>query len=73
MSVRAPLSERPEYGLRLREEFEDRTGEVWPPNVGQVHTTLQKLERVRLAGSDGSAGEGPQKALRITSDREPNE
>jgi DNA-binding PadR family transcriptional regulator len=73
MSVRAPLGERPKYGLRLREEFEDRSGEVWPLNVGQVHTTLQKLERDGFAGSDGSAEEDPQKAFRITSDRERNE
>jgi hypothetical protein len=26
----ALLSEGPKYGLGLREEFEDRTGEVWP-------------------------------------------
>ena len=26
----ALLSEGPQYGLRLREEFEHRTGEVWP-------------------------------------------
>jgi DNA-binding PadR family transcriptional regulator len=41
----ALLSEGPKYGLRLREEFEARTGEVWPLNVGQVYTTLQRLER----------------------------
>ena len=51
----ALLSEEPQYGLRPREEFEDRSGEVWPLNVGQVHTTLQRLERDGLAGSDGSA------------------
>jgi DNA-binding PadR family transcriptional regulator len=49
MSIRhamlALLSEGPKYGLRLREEFETRTGEVWPLNVGQVYTTLQRLER----------------------------
>jgi DNA-binding PadR family transcriptional regulator len=58
MSVRramlALLTEGPEYGLWLCEEFQDRTGEVWPPNAGQVHTTLQRLERHGLAGSDGS-------------------
>ena len=51
----ALLTEGPQYGLRLREEFEDRTGEVWPLNVGQVHTTLQRQERDGLAGPDGSA------------------
>ena len=49
MSIRhallALLSEGPKYGLQLRQEFEAGTGEVWPLNVGQVYTTLQRLER----------------------------
>ena len=56
MSVRhallALLSEGPKYGLQLREEFEAGTGEVWPLNVGQVYTTLQRLERDGLVESD---------------------
>jgi len=63
----ALLSEGPKYGLQLREEFEARTGEVWPLNVGQVYTTLQRLERDGLVESDGSADEGSQKGFRITS------
>jgi DNA-binding PadR family transcriptional regulator len=70
MSVRhallALLSEGPKYGLQLREEFEARTGEVWPLNVGQVYTTLQRLERDGLIESDGDAEEGPQKGFRLT-------
>ncbi len=62
----ALLSEGAKYGLQLREEFEARTGEVWPLNVGQVYTTLQRLERDGLVESDGSADEGPQKSYRIT-------
>ncbi len=69
MSVRhallALLSEGPKYGLQLREEFEARTGEVWPLNVGQVYTTLQRLERDGLVESDGD-DDGPQKAFQIT-------
>jgi DNA-binding PadR family transcriptional regulator len=61
----ALLSEGPKYGLQLRQEFEARTGEVWPLNVGQVYTTLQRLERDGLVESDGS-GDGPQKGYRIT-------
>jgi DNA-binding PadR family transcriptional regulator len=61
----ALLSEGPMYGLRLREEFEARTGEIWPLNVGQVYTTLQRLERDGLVESDGGS-DGPQKAYRIT-------
>ena len=71
MSVRhallALLSEGPKYGLQLREEFEARTGEVWPLNVGQVYTTLQRLERDGLVESDGEGDDGPQKGFRITS------
>ncbi|MDQ2814491.1 MAG: PadR family transcriptional regulator [Actinomycetota bacterium] len=70
MSVRhallALLSEGPKYGLQLREEFEARTGEVWPLNVGQVYTTLQRLERDGLVESDPADQDGPQKGFRIT-------
>jgi DNA-binding PadR family transcriptional regulator len=78
MSVRhallALLSEGPKYGLQLREEFEARTGEVWPLNVGQVYTTLQRLERDGLVAEQDAAGApsapgapgAPQKAYRIT-------
>ena len=72
MSVRhallALLSEGPKYGLQLREEFEARTGEVWPLNVGQVYTTLQRLERDGLVESDDDGDDGPQKGFRITPD-----
>jgi len=78
MSVRhallALLSEGPKYGLQLREEFEARTGEVWPLNVGQVYTTLQRLERDGLVESDDAGPDGrektPQKAFRITAEGE---
>src|SRR5580700_3941921 len=62
----ALLSEGPKYGMQLREEFEARTGEVWPLNVGQVYTTLQRLERDGLVESDGTGEEGPQKGFQIT-------
>jgi DNA-binding PadR family transcriptional regulator len=62
----ALLSEGPKYGLQLRHEFEERTGEVWPLNVGQVYTTLQRLERDGLIESDGDEEVGPQKSFRIT-------
>jgi DNA-binding PadR family transcriptional regulator len=66
----ALLSEGPKYGMRLRDEFEARTGEVWPLNGGQVYTTLQRLERDGLIESDGTGGEGPQKRFRITGEGE---
>ena len=74
MSVRhamlALLSEGPKYGLQLREEFEARTGEVWPLNVGQVYTTLQRLERDGLVESDD---EGPQSPPGGATPRAPRE
>jgi len=70
MSVRhallALLSEGPKYGLQLRQEFESGTGEVWPLNVGQVYTTLQRLERDGLVESEDAGGDGPQKGYRLT-------
>ena len=74
MSVRyamlALLSEGPRYGLQLREEFEARTGEVWPLNVGQVYQTLGRLERDGLVESEGTSDQGPQKGFRITAEGE---
>jgi len=74
MSVRhallALLSEGPKYGLQLRAEFEARTGEVWPLNVGQVYTTLGRLERDGLVESDDAGEDGPQKGFRITAEGE---
>jgi DNA-binding PadR family transcriptional regulator len=59
MSIRhgllALLDRGPRYGFQLRTEFESRTGSTWPLNVGQVYTTLARLERDGLvvpAGED---------------------
>jgi len=60
----ALLSESPKYGQRLESEFEARTGKVWPLNVGQVYTTLQRLERDGLVEADGN-GEGARKQYKI--------
>jgi DNA-binding PadR family transcriptional regulator len=65
----ALLSEGPKYGLQLREEFEARTGDIWPLNVGQVYTTLQRLERDGLVESDDAEDQLPasrEKGYRIT-------
>ena len=75
MSVRhamlALLSEGPKYGTQLRDEFEARTGEVWPLNVGQVYTTLQRLERdglIAAAPDEDVEDDSTQKSYRITGD-----
>ena len=57
-SLLALLQDRPRYGYQLRTEFEDRTGSSWPLNIGQVYTTLDRLERDGLVRNDGGDGEG---------------
>lgn len=68
MSVRhallALLSEGPKFGLLLRQEFEAQTGDVWPLNVGQVYSTLHRLEKDGSVESDEV--DGTQKRFRIT-------
>lgn len=59
MSVRqsllAILDQGPCYGYQLRAEFDRRTGSSWPINVGQIYSTLDRLERdglVRKGATD---------------------
>jgi DNA-binding PadR family transcriptional regulator len=62
----ALLSEQPNYGLKLQQEFESRTGNVWPLNVGQVYSTLRRLERDGLVESKETPDTGLQKDYRLT-------
>lgn len=39
------LSIGPRHGYQLKLDFEAATGEAWPLNIGQVYSTLQRLER----------------------------
>ena len=72
MSIRqgllALLAEQPMYGAQLRSEFEARTGGTWPLNVGQVYTTLNRLERDGLVEAAGGPDEEGRIAYRLTSD-----
>lgn len=54
----ALLEGGPRYGYQLRAEFEERTGSTWPLNVGQVYTTLGRLERDGLVHATGADAEG---------------
>jgi DNA-binding PadR family transcriptional regulator len=57
-SLLAILNQGPCYGYQLRLEFERRTGGMWPLNVGQVYTTLDRLERDGLAVKGSADNEG---------------
>lgn len=62
MSIRqgilALLSEGERYGYQLRQEFEARTGGIWPLNIGQVYTTLSRLQRDGLVVEAGRQDDG---------------
>jgi DNA-binding PadR family transcriptional regulator len=62
MSVRegllALLAEGPRNGHQLKTEFESVTGGVWPLNVGQVYTTLDRLTRDGLVARARANGDG---------------
>jgi DNA-binding PadR family transcriptional regulator len=59
MSVRHSLlvllDAGPMHGYGLKTEFEAATGDVWPLNVGQVYTTLARLERDGLVSTETDA------------------
>lgn len=48
------LAERPAGVGQLRTTFEERTGHIWPVNVGQVYQTVQRLDRDGLVTVTGS-------------------
>jgi DNA-binding PadR family transcriptional regulator len=52
------------HGYGLKTEFEAATGDVWPLNVGQVYTTLGRLERDGLVTTAAEAD--GQKVYEIT-------
>lgn len=51
------LSKQPKYGYLLKVEFEKITASAWPLNIGQVYTTLSRLERDELVRSIGEDSE----------------
>lgn len=49
----ALLARAPAHGYELKQAVDDAFGRVWPPlNIGQVYTTLARLERDGLIRSD---------------------
>ncbi|HET9853129.1 MAG TPA: PadR family transcriptional regulator [Candidatus Limnocylindrales bacterium] len=71
MSVRygllALLDEAPSHGYNLKTAFERRTGGSWALNIGQVYTTIQRLERDGLVESiAGAPGDDDRREYRIT-------
>ncbi|MFL6144596.1 MAG: PadR family transcriptional regulator [Labedaea sp.] len=61
----ALLERGPMYGYQLRAAFEESTGGTWPLNIGQVYTTLSRLERDELVHALPE-GDGGQRRYGIT-------
>ena len=60
----ALLAESSRHGYELKTAFERRTGGEWAINIGQVYTTLQRLERDGLV--EPMCGQGERNDYRIT-------
>jgi len=53
------LAEEPLHGYEVKNRFEAMLGGTWEVNIGQIYTTLQRLERdglVRPVGERGDRG-----------------
>ena len=53
----ALLADGSRHGYQLKTGFEAATGGLWPLNVGQVYTTLERLERDGLVTSHDADGQ----------------
>jgi DNA-binding PadR family transcriptional regulator len=59
------LAEGDRHGYQLKVDFEERTGGLWPLNVGQVYTTLDRMLRDDAVAERGK-GDGEQRIFGIT-------
>ena len=59
----ALLRTESKYGYQLRGEFEAATGATWPLNIGQVYTTLTRLERDGLVAAAPGEGDGDGRSM----------
>ncbi|WP_051399885.1 PadR family transcriptional regulator [Haloechinothrix halophila] len=65
----ALLQDGSKYGYQLRAEFESATGATWPLNIGQVYSTLARLDRdglVEAVGATGDEDDDTRSRYRIT-------
>jgi DNA-binding PadR family transcriptional regulator len=60
------LTEEPLHGYEVKGRFERMLGGTWEVNIGQVYTTLQRLERDGLIETSGARGDRNKLAYRAT-------
>ena len=60
------LAQEPLHGYEVKQRFEEMLGGAWEVNIGQVYTTLGRLERDGLVEPAGERGERGKHAYRLT-------
>jgi DNA-binding PadR family transcriptional regulator len=60
------LTEEPLHGYQVKSRFESMLGGTWEVNIGQIYSTLQRLERDGLVEAVGERGDRGKLAYRLT-------
>ena len=60
------LAQEPLHGYQMKSRYEALLGRVWEVNIGQVYSTLQRLERDGLVEAVGERGDRGKLAYQIT-------
>src|SRR5688572_13521741 len=47
------LAQAPRHGYELKTEFEERLGDLWKLNIGQIYSTLERLQAEALVEPEG--------------------
>lgn len=63
-SLLALLAEAPATGYGLKQRYDERTGALWPVNIGQVYKTLRRLEEEGLVARRGDGDAAPYELTR---------
>src|SRR5437879_8199976 len=62
------LAEEPLHGYEVKNRFEAMLGGTWEVNIGQVYTTLQRLERDGLVQPVGERGDRGKLLYRLSAE-----
>src|SRR5438046_2728057 len=62
------LAEEPLHGYEVKNRFEAMLGGTWEVNIGQIYTTLQRLERDGLVRPVGARGDRGKLAYELSPD-----
>ncbi|SRR5258708_11245074 len=60
------LTEEPLHGYQVKQRFEAMLAGTWEVNIGQVYSTLQRLERDDLVAAVGDRGDRGKQAYELT-------